>query len=69
MVVTHDRKERQPITVPKKNANISISFLPTSCRYAKVSYFYISKKEYNILATNKYCVSVENISVLKPHFF
>jgi hypothetical protein len=42
----------QPITVPKKNASISISFLPTSCRFAKVSYFYVGKKEYSISATN-----------------
>jgi hypothetical protein len=43
------------ITAPKKNAGGSISFLPTSCRFAKVSYFYAGKKEYSISATNKYC--------------
>ena len=41
------------VTVPKKNASISISFLPTSCRFAKVLYFYVGKKEYSISATNK----------------
>ena len=47
---------QQPITAPKKNAGGSISFLPTFCRFAKVSYFYVGKKEYSISATNKYCV-------------
>ncbi len=45
-------KEAMAITVPKKNAFISISFLPTSCRFAKVCYFYVGKKEYSISATN-----------------
>jgi hypothetical protein len=45
----------QLITAPKKNAGGSISFSPTSCRFAKVSYFYVGKKEYSISATNKYC--------------
>ena len=44
------------ITAPKKNAGRSISFLPTSCRFAKVCYFYVGKKENNISATNKHCV-------------
>ena len=44
------------LTVPKKNASISISFLPTSCRFAKVLYFYVGKKECSISATNKHCV-------------
>lgn len=38
----------QPITAPKKNAGGSISFLPTSCRFAKVYYFYVGKKEYSV---------------------
>ena len=42
----------QPVTVPKKNASISISFLPTIGRFAKVCYFYVGKKEYSISATN-----------------
>ena len=46
----------QPIPAPKKNAGGSISFLPTSCRLAKVLYFYVGKKEYSISATNKCCV-------------
>ena len=46
----------QPITALKKNAGGSISFLPTICRFAKVSYFYVGKKEYSISATNKHCV-------------
>ena len=46
----------QPVTVPKKNASISISFLPTIGRFAKVCYFYVGKKEYSISATNKHCV-------------
>ena len=50
-----NRKENQPITVPKKNAGGSISFLPTIGRFAKVCYFYVGKKEYSISATNKYC--------------
>ena len=45
---------RQLLTVPKKNASISISFLPTICRFAKVCYFYVGKKEYSISATNKH---------------
>ncbi len=40
------------LTVPKKNASISISFLPTSCPFGKVLYFYVGKKEYSISATN-----------------
>ena len=44
------------LTVPKKNASIRISFLPTSCRFAKVLYFYVGKKECSISATNKHCV-------------
>ena len=47
----------QNITVPKKNASISISFLPTIGRFAKVLYFYVGKKENSISATNKHCVS------------
>jgi len=54
---TTTEKNNEGITVPKKNASISISFLPTSCRFAKVSYFYVGKKEYSISATNKHCVS------------
>ena len=46
-------KKAQQVTVPKKNAGRSISFLPTFCRFAKVSYFYVGKKEYSISATNK----------------
>ena len=46
-------KKTLPLTVPKKNASISISFLPTSCRFAKVCYFYVGKKENSISATNK----------------
>ena len=44
------------LTEPKKNVGGSIRFLPTSCRFAKVSYFYVGKKEYSISATNKHCV-------------
>ena len=47
---------KQQLTVPKKNAGGSISFLPTIGRFAKVSYFYVGKKEYSISATNKHCV-------------
>jgi hypothetical protein len=43
------------LTAPKKNAGGSISFLPTSCRFAKVLCFYVGKKEYSISATNKHC--------------
>ena len=43
----------QLVTVPKKNASISISFLPTIGRFAKVCYFYVGKKDYSISATNK----------------
>jgi hypothetical protein len=46
------KKNNEGITAPKKNAGRSISFLPTSCRFAKVCYFYVGKKEYNISATN-----------------
>ena len=46
------RQVNQPITAPKKNAGGSISFLPTSCRFAKVCYFYVGKKEYSFSATN-----------------
>ena len=48
-------KQKRHITAPKKNAGGSISFLPTSCRFAKVCYFYVGKKGGNISATNKYC--------------
>ena len=47
---------KQQLTVPKKNAGGSISFLPTIGRFAKVSYFYVGKKGGNISATNKHCV-------------
>jgi hypothetical protein len=50
------QKTNWQVTAPKKNAGGSISFLPTSCRFAKISYFYVGKKEYSISATNKYCV-------------
>ena len=50
------KKKLQVVTAPKKNAGRSISFLPTSCRFAKVSYFYVGKKEYSISATNKHGV-------------
>jgi hypothetical protein len=49
-------QNKQPLTAPKKNAGGGISFLPTSCRFAKVCYFYVGKKEYSISATNKHCV-------------
>jgi hypothetical protein len=48
-----EKKNAQLVTAPKKNAGGSISFLPTSCRFAKVCYFYVGKKEYSISATNK----------------
>jgi hypothetical protein len=38
-------RKNDRITTPKKNAFISISFLPTNCRFAKVLYFYVGKKE------------------------
>ena len=53
LVITNKKNKKRPITVPKKNANISISFLPTIGRFAKVLYFYVGKKEYSISATNK----------------
>ena len=46
------KESYEAITAPKKNAGGSIRFLPTSCRFAKVSYFYVVKKEYSISATN-----------------
>lgn len=49
-------KKALAITAPKTNADGSISFLPTSYRFAKVCYFYVGKKGGNISATNKYCV-------------
>jgi hypothetical protein len=55
-LVRKTKWQLQPLTAPKKNAGGSISFLPTSCRFAKVCYFYVGKKEYSISATNKYCV-------------
>ena len=41
-------KNAELLTAPKKNAGRSISFLPTSCRFAKVCYFYVGKKGGNI---------------------
>ena len=52
----YGQKTTWAITAPKKNAGGSISFLPTSCRFAKVYYFYVGKKKYSISATNKHCV-------------
>ena len=62
------KKKPQPVTVPKKNASISISFLPTSCPFGKVLYFYVGKKKAAFRQLIN-IVSVENISVSKPHFF
>ncbi len=50
-IVTIQENKLSP-TTPKQKARGSISFLPTSCRFAKVCYFYVGKKEYSISATN-----------------
>ena len=54
-------KNNEGITVPKKNAGGSISFLPTIGRFTKVCYFYVGKKECSISVTNKHCVEVKKM--------
>ena len=57
------------ITVPKKNANISISFLPTSCLLRRNLLFLLqAKKRTAFRQLINFCM-FRKFSVLKPHFF